>query len=192
MAVAGHEANKVKPVRSQVEMPNWPVKVFLPSLLLAATSLVPAVSLIGIDLYVLGKPKDAPLCAEAKYDIAKGIIENKGWFTEGGSVIKSSSNPFPGAYSYGYGLTPGRGQVHTNFTEINRKAAYELLGNSGLLQGYANKIIKSCPEIAKVSFGIANSGYWVEFFKFPDGSVRQKVCLPDPGGPRGWGYGWCD
>lgn len=139
----------------------------------------------------LALPDKTPACAQAKYDVAVEITKEGGWFIESSGLNKDPSNPFPGSYSLWFALTPYRGYpAASSFTEGHRQAAFRFLEKSNL-QAHANKLINSCPSLSNVAFGISNSGYWVQFYKFPDGTVRPKVCLAAPTDSEGWGYGYC-
>ena len=135
-------------------------------------------------------PGKTPSCAKAKYDIVKAIVGDGGWFSEASGPNKDPNNPFKGSYSIWFALTPSRGKIRgSGFTEANRRAASRFLQRSDL-RAFATNLIKGCPSVSNVAFGISNSDYWVQFYKFPGGEVRPHVCLPAPG-RNGWGYSYC-
>jgi hypothetical protein len=69
--------------------------------------------------------------------------------------------------------------------------ASNILSSPKLTDSYAISLMKSCEDVSIVGIGIAKTGYWIEWFRFPDGSIRRKVCMSNPSS-NGWGYGFCD
>ena len=153
-----------------------------------------AFGLLTLSLPIIAQPQNPPMCAQSKYDIAMDLRQKEAWFIDKSTLIRDKQNPFPGSYLYSYALTPPRrlDMEYVRLKESNYQAATDLLASRKLLLGYATNLIKNCPAIAIVSFGISNSGYWVNYYRFPNGSVRPRICMDDPGGPHGWGYGYCD
>jgi hypothetical protein len=58
--------------------------------------------------------------------------------------------------------------------------ASNILSSPKLTDSYAKSLMKSCDDVSIVGIGIAKTGYWIEWFRFSDGSIRRKVCMSNP------------
>lgn len=131
-------------------------------------------------------------CKAALSNILTDIDTNKGAliaFVDENAIEGYDDNPFPASMRIRIGL-----DGNAEAARDPRKAqaiASNILSSPKLIDSYAKSLMKSCENVSIVGIGIAKTGYWIEWFRFSDGSIRRKVCMSDPSS-NGWGYGYCD
>jgi hypothetical protein len=131
-------------------------------------------------------------CKAAVSNILTDIDSNKGAliaFVDENVIEGYDDNPFPGSMRIRIGLD-GNAEAARDPRRAQAIAS-NILSSPKLTDSYAKSLMKSCENVSIVGIGIAKTGYWIEWFRFSDGSIRRKVCMSDPSS-NGWGYGYCD
>ena len=131
-------------------------------------------------------------CKAALSSILTDIDSNKGAliaFVDENVIEGYDDNPFPRSKRIRIGLD---GNAESARDPKRAQAiASKILSSPKLTDSYAKSLMKSCEDVSIVGIGIAKTGYWIEWFRFSDGSIRRKVCMSNPSS-NGWGYGFCD
>ncbi|MCP9905527.1 hypothetical protein KBY85_15490 [Cyanobium sp. BA5m-10] len=131
-------------------------------------------------------------CKAALSSILSDIDSNKGAliaFVDENVIEGYDDNPFPRSKRIRIGLD---GNAESARDPRRAQAiALNILSSPKLIDSYAKSLMKSCEDVSIVGIGIAKTGYWIDWFRFSDGSFRRKVCMSNPSS-NGWGYGFCD
>ena len=164
--------------------------------MIIAKTLILAFLAAGVSLLAMETSSSAQdsqaLCQVATSDVARAIA------TQGAHIgvmavlpVQDRTTPYPGSQSLMFGL--GRSLEERSIPSVTRedKVASNILSSPKLAMNWAKQIISACPNISHVGFNLRYTGSSLQFFRFPNGEVREPFCvdvsIPNPP----WGSDCC-
>ena len=131
-------------------------------------------------------------CQVAKSDVARAIASQGAYIGVMEVLpVQDHATPYPGSESLKFGL--GRSLEERSNPSVTRedRVASNILSSPKLAMNWAKRIISSCPSISHVSINLRYTGSSLQFFRFPNGEVREPFCvdmsIPNPP----WGSDCC-